>query len=204
MTNRFTTAQDVKTSEPLPLEEEFAGGAPAQRIWIGNLDTQITEFTMIQILKRFGKIKQFDFLTHKTGPCVGQPRGFCFVSFEKETDAAKAILKLDNLLVRTKRLQVRWAHNQAQTKQDPKDTLKLPLDIDTMTDSKRNTSQKSSDAMIKAIEAKLKDMEKSKAASSSSGESSRSQLHPLLAISKQNAAAAKQATHPYKKRRNRR
>lgn len=204
MTDRFTTAQHDKTSEPLPLEEEFQGTSLAQRIWIGNIDTKVTEYTMVQILKKFGPIKQFDYLVHKTGPLQGQPRGFCFVTFEKESDAARTILKLNNVQVMSKRLQVRWAHNQAQEKQDPKSTLKLPSDTtDTAQDHIKNACPNSSHAMIRAIEAKLSQMEKIKSSVSNSAvQSSSSQLHPLLALSKQNAA--KDASHPYYRRKRRR
>lgn len=205
MTDRFTAAQDVKTSEPLPLDEEFTGAALAQRIWIGNMDTKITEYTMLQVLKDFGKIKQFDFLVHKSGPQQGEPRGYCFVSFEKEVDAARAILKLNNMLVLTKRLQVRWANCQKQTKPDPKETLKLPVDSAVGEKEMQRGRVVSTDAKIRAIEAKLRQMEKTKDIPTVTGESSSAgRLHPLLALSKQNAAA-KEASKPYyKKRRHRR
>nr|XP_039271620.1 probable RNA-binding protein 18 [Styela clava] len=207
MTDRFTTAQHDKTSEPLPLEEEFQGTSLAQRIWIGNVDLKVTEYTMVQILKKFGSIKQFDYLIHKTGPLQGQPRGFCFVSFEKEVDAARAILKLNNMKVLSRRIQVRWAHNQPQEKPGPKDTLKLPSDTDDATQPQtKKLNPNSSEAMIRAIEAKLNQMERVKSSScpSSMQSSSGSQLHPALALSKQNAAAAKEASHPYYRRKRRR
>ena len=200
MTTGFTTALEDKTSEPLPLEKDFEGSSLAQRIWIGNMDTKITEYTMVQILKKFGKIKQFDFLVHKTGPLEGQPRGYCFVSFEKEADAARAILKLNNLPVLSKKLQVRWAHNQPLLKVDPKKTLKLPSDdADKNALPLRTHRYSSPEATINAIEAKLKEMERTKNGSSSSASSSSVRLHPLLALAKQNAAA-KEASKPYRKR----
>lgn len=35
----------------------------------------------MKLLEKFGKVKQFDFLFHKSGPLEGQPRGYCFVNF---------------------------------------------------------------------------------------------------------------------------
>lgn len=38
-------------------------------------------FHLVKLLEKFGKVKQFDFLFHKSGPLEGQPRGYCFVNF---------------------------------------------------------------------------------------------------------------------------
>lgn len=43
----------------------------------------------MKLLEKFGKVKQFDFLFHKSGPLEGQPRGYCFVNFNtREVRAA--------------------------------------------------------------------------------------------------------------------
>ncbi|XP_059513731.1 probable RNA-binding protein 18 isoform X3 [Myotis daubentonii] len=52
------------------------------RLWIGNLDPKITEYHLLKLLQKFGTVKQFDFLFHKSGALEGQPRGYCFVNFE--------------------------------------------------------------------------------------------------------------------------
>lgn len=205
MTTGFTAAQHDKTSQPLPLEEDFEGASLAQRIWIGNMDVKINEYTMVQILKNYGKIKQFDFLVHKTGALAGQPRGYCFVTFEKEEHAARAILKLDNMRVLSKRLQVRWADSHPMEKAERKETLKLPTDS-AVDDKAPHKSKRSPQATIHAIEAKLKEMERTK---EQAAHSSSTKLHPLLALSKQNAAAkaaaaAKEASKPYYKKKRRR
>ncbi|MGH0150484.1 UNVERIFIED_CONTAM: hypothetical protein FKN15_041148 [Acipenser sinensis] len=49
------------------------------RLWIGNIDPKITEYNLVKLLERFGKVKQFDFLFHKSGPLEGQPRGYNLV-----------------------------------------------------------------------------------------------------------------------------
>lgn len=38
-------------------------------------------FHLVKLLEKFGHVKQFDFLFHKSGPLEGQPRGYCFVNF---------------------------------------------------------------------------------------------------------------------------
>ncbi|KAF6126863.1 RNA binding motif protein 18 [Phyllostomus discolor] len=45
------------------------------RLWIGNLDPKITEYHLLKLLQKFGTVKQFDFLFHKSGALEGQPRG---------------------------------------------------------------------------------------------------------------------------------
>lgn len=39
-------------------------------------------YHLLKLLQKFGKVKQFDFLFHKSGALEGQPRGYCFVNFE--------------------------------------------------------------------------------------------------------------------------
>uniref|UniRef100_A0A3B3IAF9 Probable RNA-binding protein 18 n=1 Tax=Oryzias latipes TaxID=8090 RepID=A0A3B3IAF9_ORYLA len=111
------------------------------RLWIGNIDPKITEYHLIKLLERFGQVKQFDFLFHKSGPLEGQPRGYCFVNFStretgrrrasdqtssspltvtvlravsivRKPEAERAIQCLNGKLALSKKLVVRWAHAQ--------------------------------------------------------------------------------------------
>ncbi|MBN3272558.1 RBM18 protein, partial [Polyodon spathula] len=84
------------------------------RLWIGNIDPKITEYNLVKLLERFGKVKQFDFLFHKSGPLEGQPRGYCFVNFETKEEAERAIQRLNGKLALSKKLVVRWAHAQVK------------------------------------------------------------------------------------------
>ncbi|MCJ8742807.1 hypothetical protein PDJAM_G00086660 [Pangasius djambal] len=82
------------------------------RLWIGNIDPKITEYHLVKLLEKFGKVKQFDFLFHKSGPLEGQPRGYCFVNFHTKEEAERAIQCLNGKLALSKKLVVRWAHAQ--------------------------------------------------------------------------------------------
>eukprot|EP00066_Takifugu_rubripes_P013986 XP_011603252.1 PREDICTED: probable RNA-binding protein 18 isoform X2 [Takifugu rubripes] len=82
------------------------------RLWIGNIDPRITEFHLVKLLEKFGHVKQFDFLFHKSGPLEGQPRGYCFVNFNTREEAERAIQRLNGKLALSKKLVVRWAHAQ--------------------------------------------------------------------------------------------
>ncbi|XP_023611731.1 probable RNA-binding protein 18 isoform X2 [Myotis lucifugus] len=84
------------------------------RLWIGNLDPKITEYHLLKLLQKFGTVKQFDFLFHKSGALEGQPRGYCFVNFETKQEAEQAIQCLNGKLALSKKLVVRWAHAQVK------------------------------------------------------------------------------------------
>lgn len=51
----------------------------------------------MKLLEKFGKVKQFDFLFHKSGPLEGQPRGYCFVNFSTREVHSKVIFCIFNI-----------------------------------------------------------------------------------------------------------
>uniref|UniRef100_A0A3P9M8W2 Probable RNA-binding protein 18 n=1 Tax=Oryzias latipes TaxID=8090 RepID=A0A3P9M8W2_ORYLA len=126
------------------------------RLWIGNIDPKITEYHLIKLLERFGQVKQFDFLFHKSGPLEGQPRGYCFVNFSTREEAERAIQCLNGKLALSKKLVVRWAHAQVRVSIEP---------------SPNSTKQNYLYvvAKIRAIEAKLQMMEQNPDDTSFSG-----------------------------------
>uniref|UniRef100_A0A673X593 RNA binding motif protein 18 n=1 Tax=Salmo trutta TaxID=8032 RepID=A0A673X593_SALTR len=70
--NKDITLPEVESAS---IVSEKSLSHEGHRLWIGNIDPKITEW------REVGKVKQFDFLFHKSGPMEGQPRGHCFVSF---------------------------------------------------------------------------------------------------------------------------
>lgn len=198
--DRFVPPVIEKISDPLPLtESEFEKDTAETRLWIGNLDLTITEYNILQVLKKCGKIKQFDFLVHRTGALQGQPRGFCFVSYENKVDAIDAISKLNDKKVGNKKLHVRWAHNHSTNNKQKEVTLKLPSNLtkdeNESVPFESGATNTNTNEMIQAIERKLNQMQKNSEANSSS------QLHPLLAISKQKETELqRQKNQPYYKR----
>ncbi|XP_038049836.1 probable RNA-binding protein 18 [Patiria miniata] len=147
-----------------------------RRLWIGNIDEKISEYNLLKLLRRHGEIAQFDFLFHKTGPSEGKPRGYCFVSFKTQEEAELAIHALDGKLALNKRLAVKWAHSQTpnfktqeESLEDEKTSLapdKLPSSFGGHQSAAPGTSTKkqalvnSNDAKIRAIESKLRQMER--------------------------------------------
>ncbi|KAL4218685.1 hypothetical protein ACF0H5_021275 [Mactra antiquata] len=123
-----------------------------RRLWIGNLDTRVTEFALLKILQKFGSLQRYDFLYNQTGPEQGKPRGYCFVSYTTKQEAEKAMKALDRKLALSKRMMVRWAHKQTDREGDSLSSQKISSD--------QNDACPSAESKIKAIEMKLKSMEK--------------------------------------------
>uniref|UniRef100_H3ANQ7 Probable RNA-binding protein 18 n=1 Tax=Latimeria chalumnae TaxID=7897 RepID=H3ANQ7_LATCH len=121
-------------NETLPLENAsiLSEGAlqEGHRLWIGNLDPKITEYHLLKLLEKFGKVIQFDFLFHKSGPLEGQPRGYCFVNFETKQEAERAIQCLNGKLALSKKLVVRWAHAQIKRFDQFKNDKVLPISLE--------------------------------------------------------------------------
>ncbi|XP_030391167.1 probable RNA-binding protein 18 isoform X2 [Gopherus evgoodei] len=152
-------AAEIKT---LPLENAsiLSEGSlqEGHRLWIGNLDPKITEYHLLKLLQKFGKVKQFDFLFHKSGALEGQPRGYCFVNFETKQEAEQAIQCLNGKLALSKKLVVRWAHAQVKRYDHNKNEKILPISLEPSSSTEPTQSNLSVSAKIKAIEAKLKMM----------------------------------------------
>ncbi|TWW65983.1 RNA-binding protein 18 [Takifugu flavidus] len=105
---------DVDTESPAP--GKAGAVTPRQKGRRGHLTLPsavfFTRFHLVKLLEKFGHVKQFDFLFHKSGPLEGQPRGYCFVNFNTREEAERAIQRLNGKLALSKKLVVRWAHAQ--------------------------------------------------------------------------------------------
>uniref|UniRef100_A0A5F9DLD0 Probable RNA-binding protein 18 n=1 Tax=Oryctolagus cuniculus TaxID=9986 RepID=A0A5F9DLD0_RABIT len=134
--NKLKMGIDLMEAETktLPLENAsiLSEGSlqEGHRLWIGNLDPKITEYHLLKLLQRFGKVKQFDFLFHKSGALEGQPRGYCFVNFETKQEAEQAIQCLNGKLALSKKLVVRWAHAQVKRYDHNKNDKILPISLE--------------------------------------------------------------------------
>lgn len=71
------------------------------KLFVGGLDPRMTEYALIKLFQPFGKLVSEQFVWHtEPGEKFGQPRGFCFVTFEKPEDAQRAIRALNGKMVR--------------------------------------------------------------------------------------------------------
>ncbi|KAF7661670.1 hypothetical protein LDENG_00254940 [Lucifuga dentata] len=139
-------------------------GHEGNRLWIGNIDPKITEYHLVKLLEKFGKVKQFDFLFHKSGPLEGQPRGYCFVNFSTREEAERAIQCLNGKLALSKKLVVRWAHAQVRRFEGFRSDKTMPPSLEPSCSGAAEegpvpANPLSTSAKIRAIEAKLQMME---------------------------------------------
>ncbi|XP_064457170.1 probable RNA-binding protein 18 [Ornithodoros turicata] len=137
--------------EPLPAETDD------KRIWIGNLDSRLTEFHLVKVLKKFGNVKKFDFLFHKSGPLRGHPRGYCFVTYETKAQAEEALRNIHGKQLLSKTMVAKWANTIPND--DPVARKSGSQGGSSHKDRKAAENVKS---QIHAIEAKLKAMERDK------------------------------------------
>ncbi|XP_053658098.1 probable RNA-binding protein 18 [Anopheles marshallii] len=129
-----------------------------RRLWLGNLDSRITEYQLLKIVQKYGKIEKFDMLFHRSGPLAGYPRGYAFVTYENHKDSEAALRRLDGKLVGEKTIVVRWAKH---VNREEGDRTKPKIEIPCLAGgSKGGTNGPlSQQTKIQALEAKLKMLE---------------------------------------------
>lgn len=60
-----------------------------------NFSSRHDRFSILKILQKFGSLKKFDFLYHKSGPDQGKSRGYCFASYDNKAVSFKACADLE-------------------------------------------------------------------------------------------------------------
>ncbi|ESO83799.1 hypothetical protein LOTGIDRAFT_169035 [Lottia gigantea] len=144
----------MEVDEIIPVPDDPYPEPDDCRLWIGNIDLKITEYTILKLLQKYGGLKRFDFIYHKSGPDKGKSRGYCFCSYSNKEEAAMAMKKIHGKFAMSKKLIVKWAHadpvNEVRKSQNSKSKDVV------------ETSDTSINSKIKEIEAKLLVMEKTK------------------------------------------
>lgn len=154
------TTKLIDSVTPLPLVPSLPEEADEKRLWIGNLDSRVTEYQLIKVLQKYGRVEKFDFLFHKSGPQQGQPRGYCFVTYDTREQAEQALKALDGQLALSKRLSAKWAHLKVAEDEEKNSSRKTI--IPGLTAVAQQEGDVSVSTKIRAIEAKLKLMEENK------------------------------------------
>ena len=49
-----------------------------------NVHFSVSRYNLVKILQRFGELKSFELLFHKSGVKKGEPRGYCFVEYKTQ------------------------------------------------------------------------------------------------------------------------
>lgn len=135
--------------DPRPPEKDLC------RLWIGNLDSKLTEYSLLKMLQQTGvTLKHYDFLYHKAGPEKGKPRGYCFITVAKPDEAVQVVKSLDGKMALSRRLVVRLANADCKVGEPSK---KLSSSENATSYSLQTGG--SAQSKIRAIEAKLRNME---------------------------------------------
>lgn len=129
------------------------------RIYIGNMDTRITELQMIKILQKYGKLAKLDFLYNKIGPNAGRPRGYCFADFEQRSHAETVVKELNGKFALSRKLIVHWAYEASTSTKSSKSKVNFSAGLGAVAENPKVNI--SAEAKIRAIEAKLKSMQES-------------------------------------------
>lgn len=95
-------------------DDPFGETDDDKRLWIGNLDSNMTEFAILKLVQKFGSIRKMDFIYHKAGPDKGKSKGYCFVSFHEWKTAEKARKTLDGKFVLSRPMYVKWARSSKE------------------------------------------------------------------------------------------
>ncbi|CAG0915210.1 unnamed protein product [Notodromas monacha] len=81
-------------------------------LWVGNIDVRLSEYKLLRVVERFGKLSKFDYLLHQRGPDAGKPRGYAFIAYERAEDAARALGQLNGFRFGDRCLSVHLANNE--------------------------------------------------------------------------------------------
>ena len=93
------------------------------KLWVGNLDSKLTEYQLLKILEKFGEVSSFDFLYTITETGKRHPRGYAFVTYTSAASAGAATKALNGVKVMSKEVVVR----PANPKTDPVKTIARPI-----------------------------------------------------------------------------
>ncbi|XP_039961937.1 probable RNA-binding protein 18 isoform X1 [Bactrocera neohumeralis] len=146
----------MATSSGKSCNSGSGGVLEERRIWIGNLDPRLSEYQLLKILQKCGPVEKFDMLFHKSGPLVGQSRGYAFVTFGTADAALKALEKLNGTPIANRPIVIRLAKN---VNYDELNKQKPRIEIPALGSSSRDDKMSREDA-IRAIESKLRALER--------------------------------------------
>ncbi|KAJ1327252.1 hypothetical protein BSLG_010594 [Batrachochytrium salamandrivorans] len=91
---------------------------PSPRLYVGNFTDKVTEYTILKLFERHGKIASIDYLWHQEGPKHGMPRGYCFVEMGTKEDAGRAVAALNNKVVGGRPLSVAYSAARSAASED--------------------------------------------------------------------------------------
>lgn len=132
------------------------------KLWVGNIDSKLSEYQLLKLFEAFGKVTAFDFLyTMNTEKGSRTPRGYAFVTFESSDAAKRAIQQLNNKKINGRDLQVRYANSTSTpiSSKTVKTTETAVPAVLTAGNSTKSTTSADKLEKIRQLEAKLKILE---------------------------------------------
>ncbi|KAJ7597589.1 RNA-binding domain-containing protein [Mycena floridula] len=159
------------------------------RLYIGNLHPTVDEYTLLRMFSKFGKVSKLDYLFHKAGPQKGKPRGYAFIEYDNGEDALKALGAAHDKLVRGRKITVTFAHQappdhggSLAVRRKPVTEAGRPTTLSLLKAGAQGGRNNGTNSKIAMMEAKLRQMEKEKAADEAPSPSSRDSAHPSLPV----------------------
>ena len=128
------------------------------KLWVGNLPHELTEFQLLKILEKFGRVSQFDFLYNINDAGARCPRGYAFATFSSQSSAEKAIKNLNKTEIMGREMIVRLANPKTDLGYSSANRKIIPAAL--KAGSKQSLSSSEKLNKIKQLEEKLKKMEK--------------------------------------------
>jgi len=81
---------------------KYDTGLEKNKLFVRGLDPEVTRKDLTEVFEKFGKLLDVRLSTYRNG----HSKGIAFVDFEDEVCAAKALLKTDNMKIKTKEIKV--------------------------------------------------------------------------------------------------
>jgi len=103
--NEFLNGRPVYISECDPSKKrefKYDTGLEKNKLFIGNLDPAVTRAELIECFSKFGKVREARIPVKRSG----EPKGIAFIEYEDEVSAASAIVRADNMTLKTKAIKV--------------------------------------------------------------------------------------------------
>eukprot|EP00092_Neocalanus_flemingeri_P022932 GFUD01024863.1.p1 GENE.GFUD01024863.1~~GFUD01024863.1.p1 ORF type:complete len:939 (+),score=286.08 GFUD01024863.1:83-2899(+) len=81
---------------------KFDKGLEKNKLFIKGLDPEVTKQDLTEVFEKFGKLIDVRLVTYRNG----HSKGLAFVDYEEEVGAATALIKTDNMKIKSKEIQV--------------------------------------------------------------------------------------------------
>lgn len=157
-----TLVSDHTSSRP-----EFAPERRERTLWVGNLDKRVNEYLLIKLFTKYGEIVREDFMWNTHGEERGAPRGYAFIEFKTAQEAVAALKGCDNQELCGRNIVVRHAEERQTEAGDTADIGEDQSRLNSedcsqqkiVSKTKKTKFKVDTDAKIRAIEAKLQQMQ---------------------------------------------